>query len=50
MLIVEKWPGVLVHSDQKGARLHLQIMYLSYLHDKGDYITRKGSNIYTSTM
>ena len=27
ILIVEKWPGVLVHSDKKGAEPHLLTMY-----------------------
>lgn len=38
MVIVEKWPGVLVHPDQKGAEPSLTDYVLSYLNDKGDYV------------
>ena len=38
MIIVEKWPGVLVHPDQKGAEPSLTDYVLSYLNDKGDYL------------
>ena len=41
ILIVEKWPGVLVHPDQKGAEPSLTDYVLSYLNDKGDYIPEK---------
>jgi 23S rRNA pseudouridine955/2504/2580 synthase len=39
MLIVEKWPDVLVHSDNKESQEpNLTDYVLSYLNDKGDYI------------
>ena len=41
ILVVEKWPGVLVHPDQKGAEPSLTDYVLSYLNDKGDYIPEK---------
>jgi 23S rRNA pseudouridine955/2504/2580 synthase len=41
MLLVEKWPGVLVHSDMKGGEPTLTDYVLSYLHDKGDYTPEK---------
>ena len=41
ILIVEKWPGVLVHPDQKGAEPSLTDYVLSYLHGKGDYLPEK---------
>ncbi len=41
MVIVEKWPGVLVHSDKKGGSPTLTDFMLSYLFDKGDYIPEK---------
>lgn len=41
MLIVEKWPGVLVHSDKKGGDSTLTDYVLSYLFDKGDYLPEK---------
>ncbi len=41
ILIVEKWPGVLVHPDQKGANASLTDYVLSYLHGKGDYMPEK---------
>lgn len=37
MLLVEKWPGVLVHSDSKNGEPTLTDYVLSYLFDKGDY-------------
>lgn len=37
ILMVEKWPGVLVHSDKKGGEATLIDYVLSYLYDKGDY-------------
>lgn len=41
MLIVEKWPGVLVHSDSQSAEPTLTDYVLSYLFDKGDYTPEK---------
>jgi 23S rRNA pseudouridine955/2504/2580 synthase len=41
MVIVEKWPGVLVHSDKKGGDPTLTDYMLTYLHDKGDYLPEK---------
>lgn len=41
MLIVEKWPGVLVHSDSKNGEATLTDYVLSYLFDKGDYQPEK---------
>lgn len=37
MLLVEKWPGVLTHSDSKDSESTLTDYVLSYLFDKGDY-------------
>ncbi|GAA0721801.1 RluA family pseudouridine synthase [Clostridium malenominatum] len=37
MVIVEKWPGVLVHSDTKGGNPTLTDYVLTYLFNKGDY-------------
>ena len=37
VLIVEKWPGVLVHPDSKGSEATLTDYVLSYLNEKGDY-------------
>jgi 23S rRNA pseudouridine955/2504/2580 synthase len=37
MILVEKWPGVLVHSDNKGKENTLTDYVLSYLYDKGEY-------------
>ncbi|MCB2292459.1 RluA family pseudouridine synthase [Clostridium algoriphilum] len=37
ILMVEKWPGVLVHADQKDGDPTLTDYVLSYLFDKGDY-------------
>lgn len=41
MLLVEKWPGVLVHSDKKEGEPTLTDYVLSYLYDKGDYEPEK---------
>lgn len=41
MLIVEKWPGVLVHSDSQSGEPTLTDYVLSYLFDKGDYTPEK---------
>lgn len=41
MLIVEKWPGVLVHSDKKNGDATLTDYVLSYLYQKGDYVPEK---------
>ena len=41
MLLVEKWPGVLVHSDSKEGEATLTDYVLSYLYDKGDYAPEK---------
>ncbi|KGN02227.1 RluA family pseudouridine synthase [Clostridium novyi A str. 4570] len=38
MLIIEKWPGVLVHSDKKDGDPTLTDYVLSYLFNKGEYI------------
>lgn len=38
LLVVEKWPGVLVHPDQKGHEATLTDYVLSYLNEKGDYL------------
>lgn len=38
ILIVEKWPGVLVHSDKKGGEPTLTDYALSYLNEKGEYL------------
>lgn len=39
MLIIEKWPGVLVHSDSNESEEPTLTDYvLSYLNDKGDYV------------
>jgi 23S rRNA pseudouridine955/2504/2580 synthase len=37
ILLVEKWPGVLVHSNEKEGESSLVDYVLSYLYDKGDY-------------
>ncbi|WP_446899554.1 RluA family pseudouridine synthase [Clostridium sp. LBM24168] len=37
ILIVEKWPGVLVHTDSKSNNCTLTDYVLSYLYDKGEY-------------
>lgn len=41
MVLVEKWPGVLVHSDSKKGEPTLTDYVLSYLYDKGDYAPEK---------
>ncbi|MFL0267738.1 RluA family pseudouridine synthase [Candidatus Clostridium radicumherbarum] len=41
MLIVEKWPGVLVHSDSQSTEPTLTDYVLSYLFDKGDFTPEK---------
>ncbi|MFD3156394.1 RluA family pseudouridine synthase [Haloimpatiens sp. FM7330] len=41
ILIVEKWPGVLVHSDRKNGNPTLTDYVLSYLNDKGDFLPEK---------
>ncbi|MBX7416903.1 RluA family pseudouridine synthase [Clostridium chauvoei] len=38
LLVVENWPGVLVHPDQKGHEATLTDYVLSYLNEKGDYL------------
>ncbi|MBU3110351.1 RluA family pseudouridine synthase [Clostridium lacusfryxellense] len=37
ILMVEKWPGVLVHADKKDGEATLTDYVLSHLFDKGDY-------------
>ncbi|APM38859.1 RluA family pseudouridine synthase [Clostridium kluyveri] len=37
MILVEKWPGVLVHSDKKTDDVTLTDYVLSHLYDKGDF-------------
>lgn len=41
ILMVEKWPNLLVHSDTKGGAPTLTDYVLSYLFDKGDYEPEK---------
>lgn len=41
ILLVEKWPGVLVHADKKDGDPTLTDYVLSYLYDKGDYLPEK---------
>lgn len=41
ILMVEKWPGVLVHSDKKDGDATLTDYVLSHLFDKGDYQPEK---------
>ena len=38
MVLVEKWPGVLVHADEKDGPITLNDYVLSYLFKKGDYV------------
>ena len=38
ILIVEKWPNILVHPDAKGKEPSLTDYVLSYLNEKGDYL------------
>ncbi|WP_373898592.1 RluA family pseudouridine synthase [Haloimpatiens sp. FM7315] len=40
-LVVEKWPGVLVHANSKNGDPTLTDYVLSYLYDKGDYSPEK---------
>ncbi|SHH56211.1 23S rRNA pseudouridine955/2504/2580 synthase [Clostridium collagenovorans DSM 3089] len=37
ILVVEKWPGVLVHSDKKNGEPTMTDHILSYLNEKGDF-------------
>ncbi|WP_026882891.1 RluA family pseudouridine synthase [Clostridium akagii] len=41
MLLLEKWPGVLVHSNGESEEPTLTDYVLSYLYDKGDYAPEK---------
>ena len=41
MLVVEKWPGVLVHPDSNKKIATLTDYVLSYLNEKGDYLPEK---------
>ncbi|SHJ85511.1 23S rRNA pseudouridine955/2504/2580 synthase [Clostridium amylolyticum] len=41
MLLVEKWPNILVHSDKKGGEPTLTDFVLTYLNEKGDYLPEK---------
>ncbi|WP_040194306.1 RluA family pseudouridine synthase [Clostridium culturomicium] len=41
ILMVEKWPNLLVHSDTKGGAPTLTDYVLSYLYDKGDFEPEK---------
>lgn len=41
MLMVEKWPGVLVHSDMNKGDPTLTDYVLTYLYDKGEYAPEK---------
>ena len=41
MLLLEKWPGVLVHSDSSNGEPTLTDYVLSYLYDKGEYEPEK---------
>jgi 23S rRNA pseudouridine955/2504/2580 synthase len=41
ILMVEKWPNLLVHSDTKNGEPTLTDYVLSYLYDKGDYEPEK---------
>ena len=41
LLILEKWPNVLVHSDKRGGSPTLTDYALSYLNEKGDYLPEK---------
>lgn len=38
ILVVEKWPNILVHPDEKGKEATLTDYVLSYLHEKGHYL------------
>ena len=37
LLLVEKWPGILVHGDQKSKEVTLTDQVLAYLREKGQY-------------
>ena len=50
ILVVEKWPNILVHPDQKGKEPSLTDYVLSYLYDKGDYLPEKELTFYSCTM
>lgn len=41
IILVEKWPGVLVHADKPKGEPTLTDHVLSYLHEKGDYTPEK---------
>lgn len=41
ILIVEKWPGILVHKDMAGTDVTLTDQVLSYLAQKGEYVPRE---------
>lgn len=41
MLLLEKWPNILVHADKKGGEPTLTDYVLSYLNEKGDYLPEK---------
>ncbi|SUY47827.1 ribosomal large subunit pseudouridine synthase C [Clostridium putrefaciens] len=41
MLLLEKWPGVLVHSDKKKGEPTLTDYVLTYLYEKGDYVPER---------
>lgn len=41
MLLLEKWPNILVHSDKKGGEPTLTDFVLTYLNEKGDYLPEK---------
>jgi 23S rRNA pseudouridine955/2504/2580 synthase len=41
MLIIEKWPGVLVHSDKEDGEPTLTDYVLSYLNAKDEYVPEK---------
>lgn len=41
MLVIEKWPGVLVHSDKKNGEATVTDHVLSYLNEKGDFTPEK---------
>lgn len=41
ILLLEKWPGILVHSDKKDGDPTLTDHVLAYLHEKGEYTPEK---------
>jgi len=41
ILVVEKWPGLLVHADKKNGEPTLTDHVLSYLYEKGEYDPKK---------